>query len=512
MRERLPVLRGPFLVLAALAFLYVMHCSPVPERPLSWTSDHEGGASIASANPTFGVELMPSTPTDAIAPVVRIALRFQAAVHPSRAALVTGELTASQRRDVVNGTPSQAVQRRELHIAAWRMDDPAMIVVRPLQVLQRGATYTLTVDDPPTSVPLRVCDSIDPVPLLRRAWPPSDGASATSNVLVYCGDAALGSLYLEQPLEPTGRLGVWSSGIGASFDVPTCIAWAPVSGNDVSAGPSEWPPALLNFQDGSFARLEPEELVTFDSARAPPLEPLACAASEVAIGRACAEVEDDCVLIRPLAADLLWAFEGGLVRASSSAQRFGVHRRPEQAEMLLASMDRFGLLEETKLLLPLKPARPHVVINEVYADPLGPEPAQEWVELVNDGSASVVVADYTLGDSAGGTILPPSELRAGQFVLVVPESFQLYDGLDPPVHPAVTLLRVRGIATQGLANSGEPLTLRDATGQVLSTFPAMAAKSGVSNARVAPDALDDNPSSFGRSPNGSATPGAPNGF
>jgi hypothetical protein len=53
--------------------------------------------------------------------------------------------------------------------------------------------------------------------------------------------------------------------------------------------------------------------------------------------------------------------------------------------------------------------------------------------------------------------------------------------------------------------------LRDATGKVLSAFPAIKAKSGASSARVTPDALDVYLDSFATSSNGSATPGAPNG-
>ena len=34
---------------------------------------------------------------------------------------------------------------------------------------------------------------------------------------------------------------------------------------------------------------------------------------------------------------------------------------------------------------------PHVVINEVLANPVGGEPAQEWVELYNDGRAPAVL-------------------------------------------------------------------------------------------------------------------------
>jgi hypothetical protein len=72
------------------------------------------------------------------------------------------------------------------------------------------------------------------------------------------------------------------------------------------------------------------------------------------------------------------------------------------------------------------------------------------------------------------------------------------------------LLRVPALGRAGLSNEGEMLTLRAPTGIVVSTFPALKTKNGVSTARVAPDAPDADTASFVSSPNGTSTPGAPN--
>ncbi len=58
------------------------------------------------------------------------------------------------------------------------------------------------------------------------------------------------------------------------------------------------------------------------------------------------------------------------------------------------------------------PARSRVVLNEVLANANGAEPAMEWVELVNAGSASTNLEGYRLEDSGGSVTLPASRDRA----------------------------------------------------------------------------------------------------
>jgi hypothetical protein len=144
------------------------------------------------------------------------------------------------------------------------------------------------------------------------------------------------------------------------------------------------------------------------------------------------------------------------------------------------------------------------------ANPAGAEPSQEWVELYNDGADDVSLAGFVLEDGGGRTPLPDASLASGAFALVAPEAFIADDGVDPQPAPGALLIRVPALGRAGLSNEGETLTLRDPSGTIVSTFPAVKTKNGVSTARVAPDAPDADPSSFVPSPNGSATPGAPN--
>ena len=176
----------------------------------------------------------------------------------------------------------------------------------------------------------------------------------------------------------------------------------------------------------------------------------------------------------------------------------------------METLERSGQLRTTSLeLLPGLP-RSHVELNEVLANPAGAEATQEWVELYNDGAVPVSLALYTLEDSGGRTVLPEGVLEAGGYALVVVKGYVPDAAVDPVPPSGTLLLEVAELGRAGLSNEGERLTLRDAAGVVVSTFPAIKTKNGVSIARAAPDAFDDDPSSFAPSERLRASPGEPN--
>ena len=167
-------------------------------------------------------------------------------------------------------------------------------------------------------------------------------------------------------------------------------------------------------------------------------------------------------------------------------------------------------LEEVSTGVETLPAMPHVIINEVLANAVGPEPEQEWLELYNDGAVSAELEGYVLIDIGGETPLPAAELPPGGFALVVNEDYDASSSYDVQPAPGTPLLRVAALGKGGLNNQGEPLELHDADGQVVSRFPAEPKpKAGVSIMRTAPSAPDANPSSFIRCPD-EPTPGAAN--
>src|SRR5262249_22468702 len=150
----------------------------------------------------------------------------------------------------------------------------------------------------------------------------------------------------------------------------------------------------------------------------------------------------------------------------------------------VATLDEHGGRGQDSLSVGPGPPRSHVVVNEVMANPAGPEPAEEWVELYNDGGDTENLAGYTLDDGTAATSLPEAELAPGAFALVVAQAYVADDGVDPAPSPSARIVRVRMLGQNGLSNDGERLVLRDASGAPLSVFPRVKTKNGVSVARV----------------------------
>jgi hypothetical protein len=119
------------------------------------------------------------------------------------------------------------------------------------------------------------------------------------------------------------------------------------------------------------------------------------------------------------------------------------------------------------------PLVPWLVLTEVLANPLGPEPAQEFVELLNVGASvevdglwladrswAEVAAELAEGDGPPGDPVPAFALDAGAFAVVVGSGYTEGLGKDPDPAPAVQVIHLdSSIAEGGLKNAGEPLTL-----------------------------------------------------
>ena len=105
-------------------------------------------------------------------------------------------------------------------------------------------------------------------------------------------------------------------------------------------------------------------------------------------------------------------------------------------------------------------ALPPVAITEVLANPAGPEPQQEYVELRNLGDADLPLAGLRLQDSKGGDDLPTETLAAGGYALIVTATYDPEEGSDPAPRAGTLLLRVdTRLGADGLSNSGEAVQL-----------------------------------------------------
>ena len=161
------------------------------------------------------------------------------------------------------------------------------------------------------------------------------------------------------------------------------------------------------------------------------------------------------------------------------------------------AFDAFGERFSIDVEIATASPRPHVVLNEVLANPVGAETTGEWIELVNDGTETVDLAGFVLDDAIEPMELPRHEVAPGEMVLLVADSYSPDPELELTPPPDVALVRLPRLGRSGLANAGELLRLRDPAGTVVSRFPALAAPGpGQSVGRRTPDAPDD-ASSFG---------------
>ncbi|HVU49202.1 MAG TPA: hypothetical protein VHL80_00860 [Polyangia bacterium] len=131
------------------------------------------------------------------------------------------------------------------------------------------------------------------------------------------------------------------------------------------------------------------------------------------------------------------------------------------ATVIVRAVDRAGNAAESAPLAWQTPAAlPPLAITEVLANPLGPEPAQEWVELRNLGGDPVATEGLSIADSRGADALPAVTLDAGAYALVVTSAYDPGNGADPPPRTGTPLLRVDSrIGADGLSNGGEVVRL-----------------------------------------------------
>jgi hypothetical protein len=127
------------------------------------------------------------------------------------------------------------------------------------------------------------------------------------------------------------------------------------------------------------------------------------------------------------------------------------------ATVTVRAVDRAGNTAESAPLAWQTPAAlPPVAITEVLANPVGTEPAQEWVELRNLGAEAVSVGGLGIADSRGADLLPTATLGPGEYALVVTSAYDPGNGADVAPRAGTQLLRVDGrIGTDGLSNGGE---------------------------------------------------------
>jgi hypothetical protein len=354
----------------------------------------------------------------------------------------------------------------------------------------------------------------DTLPVLRLRWPPG-GLSPRGTVGVWCGEAPLPPGAWPAALDPNAIGATLVRGIALGDEGARCVRLEP-AGDPAAWGPSRLGPVTLG--EPAFARLEPRPL-SGGGAEPAALEPVACAASEVPLGPGCALVLDDRVRLTTPATPLLWSVvatwpggRGEWLTESEGGDRLLSPLPPSTTVTLVVTViDSAGHALGTSVPVHTLAPSPHLVLSEALANPLGPEPEQEWVELYNDGLAWAELGGYRLGDVGGETVLPGAAIPPAGYALLVNDDYDPALDYDPQPPPGALVIRVPKLGTAGLNNDGERLRLFDSDGALVSELPAKPKpKPGRSLYRRDSSADDDDPDAFALSEEGASTPAAPN--
>ncbi len=249
----------------------------------------------------------------------------------------------------------------------------------------------------------------------------------------------------------------------------------------------------------------------------------ACAPTETALGALCLSMGPRGIATRfwssePVIATATLTPHGSSLRSEQPAVEHHLvlgDLTPElDVELAITIEDAAGLTDEIgPVALRTAPLIAAIVITEVLMDPLGPEPRQEFVELINTGNVPISLDGWTLEDEGSADIISTTiELLPGVYALVVASGWIPGDGGDPsPAAGAVVFTLDGSIGSSGLRNSGESLVLRDSTGQMVSHFPSptRATGAGISMERLDLMAPDGDPANWELNSSESSSPGAP---
>lgn len=434
-------------------------------------------------------------------PTVR--LRFAHALFdPDAVWLLEGEPDEDTADDLADAPLRVATERRVVESAVSL--EGADLTLRPARRLAPGATYTVAVAawarsaasgetlGAPRLAPLTVSRRPEAGGAVRGAWPP-DGADAV--------DAEMRSLFVafdgavEDPSRAVRLRRDGGDVVAADVHALPCA--------DVEA----WPDGLCAvlrpraaLAPGSAHTIEVTDLLDRTGAsvgpwaarfttRLRPGEPpaplaLACHVDERPLAAGCALIDDRSVTFR------LAATEAVRVRIDAAgrtlldvAPRGDATLRldglsPEATVRARVVLTDFGgaTWEGDEVLSTTPPLAP-IAIVEVRADPLGPEPRQEYVEVLNWGDETVDLQGFSITDRAEseGDVVPrTARLAPGQRALIVGAAFDPEEGSDPAVPPGTPLVRLDGaLGTGGLANRGEPVFLRDPALRRISAAPGL---------------------------------------
>lgn len=462
--------------------------------------DPLGGLPVPQKRSSVQVLVESGEELEALPRVLRLRLELGKSGQPFGVAaleLFADELSSYYVGRVVRGELPESLLERRVPMLSWQLE-PGSMYAQPTRVLEPGRPYTLVAMGYGVLAELRV--ATEGAPLLWRIWPAPD---VTGGALggVYCAEASGRLEESRLVLAPDAG----DADLRASAEAPDRCAVLTVTQPASQRVPSPSVPGWL---------LDPAPLTELGAEFA--LTALECQPGCLALGPGCLCADDDRAFVTGPVEPALWMlelqgrFEQYETRATSSFLLSGLEPAHDYA-ITGSAYDLRGAATPLGLSFRTGAARAHIAINEVYSNPNGPEPVQEWLELVNSGSLAENLEGYLLEDVGGETGLPEAWLEPGAFAVVVNQGYEPDPELDPVPAPTALLIRVERLGKNGLSNAGELIRLRSPDGQVVSRFPmSPAPKPGVSVARRTAAALDDDSTAFALHAPPGCSPGAAN--
>jgi len=445
---------------------------------------------------SVAVSFEPNLTAERVPSVVHVHLA-SSSLSAGALSLFEGTVSSYYLGKFKHGDVPSTLAMRQVPVVSWRSG--VELVVAPLRALVPGPHSLISVDGLIAEFEVGSAQAV-----IERLWPPPSNVGSP-RFGVYCRPAssssempASGSLRFEPgALSVELAPGVDESGLFAE----RCSHFQ----SEIELSPSQImvPPPRI----GDWA-LAP---ALFSFSEFEPTTALDCSAEERGFGPGCASVADDRLTVRTPRGPLLWVVHtarGALVEVSAGGNPLTIDGlEPDALEHIWGrAHDLSGAALEFDLELRTSPARERPILNEALADALGPEPQSEWVEILNDGSLALDLAQYSFQDGGGRTPLPAAILAPHEYALLVREDYAPNASDEPPVAGA-RLIRLPTLGKSGLSNAGERLALIDQAGVERSVLPALAGKPGQSLARRTPTSDDGDSKSFSF---GAPTPGFAN--
>jgi hypothetical protein len=403
--------------------------------------------------------------------------------------LLRGTPSPEMLDDLRSGTLRESTAELRLPLRPTRAQTGSMLELLPLVPLTADAEYTLAFvpRDGEQTFSLRVSASPAAGARLVQSLPPELDARVPTNLLrallrfdgyvagPLAGLLALRGVEGEIPsrarLLPCSELGLAE---GDCAEVTPLAPLLPLSRYTLSlqAGLLDATGAAVPGQEISF------RTAASDDRNAPLFLATECAKDEQKVGAACVLLGEAEVALRARADEngALTLTCGGTTQSDlGSAGEFALTLELAGPDTCILSLtDAAGNARDSVLELAPQPDLAKLAIDEVRADPLGPEPSQEYVELLNFGDTALAIEGFTLTTdvfAAGSRIVSASALAPGERALVVPPDFDSANLSDGPLPAGVRIARLERALS--LRNDGAALALRDAHGRRLSASPAL---------------------------------------